>query len=1253
MVANEDKKSVAKEQLEQLGVMGIPKETLDFFRGDEIRARVFYEKYALRDETGEALEKLPSEMWDRIAREMAGVEPDESKRTEWTEKFNWLMQDFRFIPGGRIMFGAGAKRKATLLNCYVVPIKEDSIEGIFDWCKEAARTYSFGGGVGGDISILRPKGAPVNNSAIRSTGAVSFMGIMGETTHSIGQSGRRGALMITISVDHPDIFDFIRVKQNLSSVKYANISVRVTDEFMNAVVADGDFTLRFGVGTPREVERKIRARELWNELIQSARDWAEPGLMFWDTIKKNSPSEYNGMEVITTNPCLSASTFLQTQHGLSHLSELETKRDFAVADSAGAAVAEKVWITGEKDVYRIETALGYHLDATLNHLVKGGEGFDLMQGERRVMDVLKDGQRKSAIQIKEESGFSSVKVIYTLLKFLKQKGLVETDKVYERKSPKPIRKIYARATEKARLFKEYEWMPVEKLDKGSRILMSVKEGLFPAAYVPLPKFAQSESTEGHKRNVFVFPRVLDEPLAALLGWMVSDGTALPYKRKKDNRLRGGFEYRMGIISINNEEDSDIRAVIKASFGIEAGGGAWRKSKKVKDWTVSGQNLKEFIEYFGIGVGHEEITVPMQIRKSPKSVVASFLKRVFEGDGTCVDNCVTLDSISYDLILTVQQLLLKFGIIAQLRISKRAAPRADIHVLTIRDILSLQRYAKEIGFVSTKHQEALSRIIERKRRSCHRNESSKYDWVDDTHIETPITRIRYLGRQTVYDCTTSTHSFVANGFIVHNCSEQPLQAYGACDLGAINLPVFVLDSFTDNARMDWASLEKAVRYSVRFLDNVLDYNADKHPLPAQKEAVGKSRRIGLGVTGLADMLAKLRMKYDSDEAMQFAERLFEMIKNTSYDESTEIAKEKGPFPLFDRDKHLSMAFVQKLSDGVRQKIAKNGLRNVALLTVAPVGSGSVLAGTSSGIEPIFAFNYTRRSESLSKEYFKVYHPLVHEYMAISGLMDDTKLPEFFVPAHKINADFRVRMQGTIQKHVDSAISSTVNLPADTTTEQVGEIYLSAWKEKCKGITVYREGSRQGILITDEKEKAQEKKPSGPREKWKRPIALIGKTVKLRMQQESLYVTSSFDEEAKIREVFINLGNTGSQEKSYAEAIGRLISKYLQADGDVKAVIESLKGIRATDSLSYDRGLKLYSVPDAIAKALEITLGIINFKTSPLSEHGKDSGDGRQLGVAKAPDDKREVKPAKCSECGENMLVYESGCYTCKNCGYTKC
>ena len=176
------------------GVMDLPQKTIDAFGGDELRARVFFEKYALRDKNGKIVEHTPEDMWHRVAKEMASPEKSKELKAEWEENFFWLLSNFKFIPGGRIMFGAGQNRRATLLNCYYMPIKEDSIEGIFEWCKEAARTYSFGGGVGTDISILRPKGAPVNNSAIYSTGAVSFMELLSTTTGTIGQAGRRGAL---------------------------------------------------------------------------------------------------------------------------------------------------------------------------------------------------------------------------------------------------------------------------------------------------------------------------------------------------------------------------------------------------------------------------------------------------------------------------------------------------------------------------------------------------------------------------------------------------------------------------------------------------------------------------------------------------------------------------------------------------------------------------------------------------------------------------------------------------------------------------------------------------------------------------------------------------------------------------------------------------------------------------------------------------------------------------------------------------
>ncbi len=780
----------------QRAAVELPKATLDFFGGDEIRARVFYEKYALRDSSGSTVEKTPPQMWERIAKEIASTEEDPEKRKLWTERFLWLLGEFRFIPGGRVMFGAGQPRKSTLLNCYVIPIKDDSIEAIFEWCKEAARTYSYGGGVGTDISILRPRGAKVNNSAVHSTGSTSFMNLFSETTHTIGQHGRRGALMLTISVEHPDIIDFINIKKDMHSVRYANISVRITDEFMRAVEEDEEFALRFNSTVTGSIERKVKARKIWNELVSSARDWAEPGIIFWDAVKRYSPSEYNGMEVIGTNPC---------------------------------------------------------------------------------------------------------------------------------------------------------------------------------------------------------------------------------------------------------------------------------------------------------------------------------------------------------------------------------------------------------------------------------------------------------------------------------SEQPLQAYGACDLGNINLSAFVESAFSKSARLDWNNLENAVRYSVRFLDNVLDYNNEKHPLKEQSDASRKSRRIGVGVTGLADMLIKLGIKYDSDEAIAFIDALFERVKSIAYAASTEIAKEKGPFPLFDKEKHLSMQFVKELSPEVRERIAASGLRNVAILTIPPVGSGSVLAGTSSGVEPVFAFSYTRRSESLSQEYFKVYHPLVIEYMKIMGIEQgtDQKLPEYFIPAHKIRPEFRVKMQGAIQKHIDSAISSTVNLARDTTADEVGSIYMQAWKAGCKGITVYREGSREGILITDdEQEKA---KKSGVQQaamalkSWERPRLLAGQTIRLNMPNGALYVTANFDN-GTAREVFITLGKIGSDERSYCDAIGRLISKYLQIGGDVREAITTLKGIKANSSIVWDRGVKLYSIPDAVAKALEIMTGISKPLVAGSLSEAQESASlvhGQQLPIGADAAAGVGIEVEVCVSCGERGVIHENGCYTCRLCGYTKC
>ncbi len=759
-------------------MIDLPKETLEFFDNDELRARIFYEKYSLSDIEGNRTEKTPLEMWKRISRELASVEK-EDKRKEIEKNFYWLLEDFKFVPGGRILFGAGSNHKATLLNCYYLPIKKDSLEGIYDTAKEMARTYSYGGGVGIDISILRPKGSAVNNAARFSTGSISFMELYSVTTGIIGQTGRRGALMITLDVTHPDIEDFVTIKKDKKSVRYANISVKVYDDFMEAVENDKPFTLYFK-NDKVEFKKEIKARDLWKKIIDTAVNTGDPGIMFWDRMKSESPTEYDDrIKIMGTNPC---------------------------------------------------------------------------------------------------------------------------------------------------------------------------------------------------------------------------------------------------------------------------------------------------------------------------------------------------------------------------------------------------------------------------------------------------------------------------------SEQPLENYGACDLGAINLDYFVKNQFTENAEVDWENLDKTIRYGVRFLDNVLDYSYDRHALKEQAEETVYARRIGLGIMGLANMLISMNLKYDSEKAIEFVDYLMKRIKETAYDESSNLAKEKGSFPAFVAEKHLQRNFVKRLDKSILEKIEKNGLRNSCILTVAPTGSISSMAGVSGGIEPIFALSYTRRSESLSEEKFEVLDPFVKRYMEKFGIKDKSELPETFVTAHKIDPFFRVKMQAAIQKHIDSSISSTVNLSADTDADTVDKIYRYAWKLGCKSITVYREGSKEDILkATDEKplEKAEKSVEKLTAEE-ERPFMLNGTTIRMPTSQGKMYLTVNKDEIGKIKEVFIDMGRSGETEKSFTEALGRLISIYLQSGGDVNRVIRTLKGIKGGNSLWFN-GIQIFSIPDGIAKAIELTLKNRDIERENETLHG----------VLKNDDKLENEKATVCPECHQKTLIFENGCFICKNCGYTKC
>ncbi|MCC7262554.1 MAG: adenosylcobalamin-dependent ribonucleoside-diphosphate reductase [Candidatus Latescibacteria bacterium] len=746
-----------------------------YYPDNDLAVDVLRSKYLAPGETG------PLQMWDRIARAMASVEKD---KEYWYDRFFSLLLDFKFIPGGRVMHGAGreeSRRKPTLSNCYVIPIEEDSLEGIYRCLSESAMVYRTGGGVGTDLSILRPKGSPVNATVDKSPGCTAFMNLLSESTNAVSQAGRRGALMLTLRVDHPDIEDFITIKNDANRVKvqYANISVLVTHEFMEAVLADRDFDLRWG----GQVYRTVRARELWNKIITNAHASAEPGIIFWDTMR-----EYHNVE----------------------------------------------------------------------------------------------------------------------------------------------------------------------------------------------------------------------------------------------------------------------------------------------------------------------------------------------------------------------------------------------------------YANPL---------------------------------------------------------TSTNP----------CGEQPLASYTACNLGNLNLTLFV----GKDGALDYSALAESTRVAVRFLDDVIEYNMERHALPKIREAVSSDRRVGLGVTGLADALMLMKIKYDSPEALVAVEQIMQTICHHAYETSVDLAREKGAFTLFDWEGVAKSKFIQSLPQGLQDKIRRFGLRNSTLITMPPVGTGSIVAQTTSGIEPIFCTSYKRRVKQADGESFreyKVYHPLVK---ALFG--DDEDLPAYVVTAHDIDPYFRVRIQGVIQKYTDSSISSTINLPEDIAVETVADIYITAYKEGLKGVTVYREGSREGILQTDNNKEA--KKEAAPaaetpvasdnvRHPRRRPSVTRGVTERIRTGEGNIYVTINEDDEG-VCEVFSTIGKAGGNAAAQSEAICRLISLSLRSSIDPQEVIKALKGISGPAPV-WENGEQILSTPDAIGKALE--------------RHLNRRLDGESLSIpavaapSAPPAEPVAAAGAKtlttCPECG-STVSHEGACLACKHCGWSKC
>ena len=474
-----------------------------------------------------------------------------------------------------------------------------------------------------------------------------------------------------------------------------------------------------------------------------------------------------------------------------------------------------------------------------------------------------------------------------------------------------------------------------------------------------------------------------------------------------------------------------------------------------------------------------------------------------------------------------------------------------------------------------------------------------------------------------------------------CGEQPLLPYEACNLGSINLAKMVR-TVGGKREIDYQRLARAVELAVRFLDDVID--ANRYPLELIAEKTRGNRKIGLGVMGFADMLIQLGIPYDTPEALQLGEQLMRRIRDQARDASAQLAIERGPFPNFPESKYCDQGH--------------QPLRNATTTTIAPTGTLSIIANCSSGIEPIFAVAYFRNIldndrlvevhplfETMAKE-GGFYSPELMKEIAVTGtLRGHSAVPaaiqRLFVTAHDVAPEWHVKMQAAFQRSTDNAVSKTVNLGRRASKEDVKQILLLAYQEGCKGVTVYRDGSREGQVLTAGQSNGKEDKKEEPGAivPRTRPQITYGTTEKMTTGCGNLYVTVNADEKG-ICEVFSQMGKSGGCAQAQSEAVSRLISLALRSGVDIESVVRQLKGIRCP-SIAWREGGVILSCPDAISKVLEARLR--NGRTSEVVT--------KALERTTADATPRNLV-GQCPDCS-SLFEYLDGCYVCRSCGYSKC
>ncbi len=1124
---------------------------------------VWEDRYAKKDETGSVIEKDVTETFRRAAKAIASKETDPEK---WEEKFYDIMVNGFFCPAGRVLANSGT-HYSQLLNCFVLPFENDSLESIMDTAKKMAVIFKYGGGIGMNYSTLRPAGSYIKGVNGHSCGVIGFVHMMSSISEVIEQGGsRRAASLGLLEVWHPDIWEFVIYKsehnwerlqefvdvkdqekwrsfkhENFYKWQMYNVSVGVCDEFFEAVKQDEFWPLKWGNQEWElyEVRFKKFIKEDEFKSISFEVTAFDESVALWKIKSKIPfPTLKDKFEVVSKRRIKAR--------------ELWDKICYAA------------WVDGCPGLINLSTARKTHNIEYISPLQCANPCFS---GECAI--ETKEGYKKF-----KELENKSVDIVTP-------KG-IESAKIWKTGERSTIRL-------KCSSLKEIIVTPDQVLMTSDRREIKAVDSL-------------QERLNVLKESLGNF-----DLLWVKLGFIQGDGNL---SRLKSKHRHKGLEINMG------KKDKDIKDL----FNYTGKGRSFYTTEYVS-------NLLKY------GFSQEVLPYRCLPEDIPEDKELSFLRGLYSANGSIIKGArVSLKSTCKQLIDGVKALLNKYKIDSYYTTNKPKAVKfkngeylcRESYDLNISKIFSIVKFNELIGFHLKHRSESLLNLIK-----------------DKSPL---VTSIRDSGVRTVYDFSTPSHWGCVDGIRVHNCGEQMLSDYSSCNLSSI-----ILSSFVDKkGAFDFEKFKEVIHVAARFGDNVIDNSV--FPIPEIEKKAMDERRVGVGPMGVHDTLIAMELGYDTDEGRKFIEKVMIFMRDEIYKASINLAKERGPFPLYNKKKYLKSGFVKTLPVEIRESIGEFGIRNSTLLTIAPSGSISTLFGVSSGCEPWFSLSFQRNTKLGSYEDgCSLYLKWVKEHK-------NEPKPFYFKTAQEISPEDHVKMLVLLSSFIDSSISKTVNLSNSATVKDVKDVFIFAMENGAKGLTVFRDGCKEGVLINKDKIKGakkvvhdlqdmKEEITESRMSPKKRGGKTVGSTTRIHMRNHNVYITVNRNADGKLVEVFATVGenknestlHTSGVEDSWAEGLAKMISLALRAGVGVESIIRNLKNIPSDKPVFTTVGDNevsehIPSPPHAIARAIEEEMlhpSVIGVKAMVLT------------------------KP-QCANCGMNNTVPKSStCYTCLDCGFKLC